>query len=1661
MPRHYLKISKRLRPYAAKVASLDEDWRQMIFNDLTHSGRELHIVHVAPNEQGPLIGLCGEKFFCHAGQDKHNAYSLFISRITPSAYRGSKEPPTRIVGEYELITEADWDPPPKDPVKPLFQQALAANSTEATRVHPGNHGASATPDPEAGERSLPSEALLQVLEGGGSQLRNLWSQVPAAIWPALGAEPADDKSVGGESANGKSVGGEPANDDAGADPSGEINGRVTDNEKGIDPGTALLATLKGLWNRYRIEEYAELEPRPLALLKGTITPSQVSAADCRDMAAAFGIDTLNTMVSVHNQSAIAAPAWDAEVSSERADVLGLVRDLAPVPLDPSVRDEIADAVMHATSRILVRGEGRIVVQRWLVRQCGVTPQGLARQRDELQTAMRDWLHHESQMDTDLLSFVRRLDRLDRRVAEVREGLPDKEVIEQRKREAERAYVRAMDVLRELTVPLLEHEPELSADALIELTEIFAQDARLAALPPWLWSETVTYEAQVASSERMAWCYKLTDSTQRARIKRACQLLDSFDKRLYELLSRYPAPPDDVTPEAHFLRAVKQLEPLADNLASIDESHLGWVRHALDCGFPTGRITGVVKALDSISERLDESVLAQLIRDLEDVVTMERNPDAAEHRMVGYVGAIEQIEALFGNAHDATWSQIERLMGVPAPSDSGSSDSPSKSTSTGPLLRFDHNWVDETGRRVPLVLVPHDDRERAYGVIRVPLTVRTPAPRDVACELEVEISSSLHQNWPDGWERPSPRALRISADAWRESGDEAIYTFTLTIPLRLPKSGKESVDIEVRALDSKSGWPISERKRLRWSRISVWKGDIPFSWPDTVQTEYVRSHPIGPQRRFEDIVHRLGQGGSFAVIAPRRFGKTTLVEYLHEQGTERGLAIPLPIVCTGVIGEYGVDYQALWRQVSAGLQELLGVGLRLPTGAPAALAAQTGDRADAALPPADAFQDVRERAKERGLSAVAVLIDEAQLLFPRHGGDRLGNALKDRLERYWSRDDLPPVAFGFIGLPGLRERAGANLMGILRPYEGRHVEERALNRLILQVTKERLSTTREARQRLAAQTGNLYMLKTLLDRLVSHINRERRNWAAFQDVRLVEAELRAELEAGESGNLTQYMRDPLNRSEDINIWDPFACYPVALAVAASSADMPDASAGEHLEAAGQLCDTWCRQASQKTGNRLTFPKKRMEEHMATLRDIGLWDGTRFVSGIVRSWLIGVADTFPRTDSDRRVLIRAALPRIRIPVEGEQVHLQAPADSDAEGGGKRRHRPGVQLYRHVRDGQDHALIQVPIADEAVRQRFVKRVDALQIVKEQRRRGEPGSEYLCPVIDAGLADGSEHGVTIHRWVDGMTLDGARGRLDTPLVVTLGSKLAQALDLLHGHDVVHEHIIPAHIVIERATARPVFVDFGLTRIAQAVHDKVAHDGADHDQGGASESRRSPDLLNKPADIQALGATLNALWDRERADDKDRAALDPLLSACADKRPGERPEAHEFVQRLDDIAETLGVYRQNEATWQEIRDIAEPDMGKRWFREYLLGFRPALVAIRQGLHHGAFTRGCELAVFLARLEHGRSHARANGRPDARPNGRGDTETALGTLHALSDLLTRATPTLDPERVARELDIPDTPSLHALLAQGSRELAEAASLASLPRVIQLLSRDRA
>ena len=130
--------------------------------------------------------------------------------------------------------------------------------------------------------------------------------------------------------------------------------------------------------------------------------------------------------------------------------------------------------------------------------------------------------------------------------------------------------------------------------------------------------------------------------------------------------------------------------------------------------------------------------------------------------------------------------------------------------------------------------------------------------------------------------------------------------------------------------------------------------------------HVRDHPIGPQERADALCEQFAAGSNVAVIAPRRFGKSTLVEYLVREGNKASLCVPPAVVCTKYRSAAGFDYESLWKDLSDLFVDRLGARLKHET--------------TASLPSADAFDPIRTAARKNGHKAIVVLLDEAQLFF---------------------------------------------------------------------------------------------------------------------------------------------------------------------------------------------------------------------------------------------------------------------------------------------------------------------------------------------------------------------------------------------------------------------------------------------------------------------------------------------------------------------------------------------------------------------------------------------------------------------------------------------------------------------------------------------------------
>jgi AAA domain len=226
------------------------------------------------------------------------------------------------------------------------------------------------------------------------------------------------------------------------------------------------------------------------------------------------------------------------------------------------------------------------------------------------------------------------------------------------------------------------------------------------------------------------------------------------------------------------------------------------------------------------------------------------------------------------------------------------------------------------------------------------------------------------------------------------------------------------EFDISLTDAETRKPVGRSVRFFWDIIHYSpQHALTPNWPETIDPVNVEKHPIGPQKKSPEILERLARGGSICVTAPRRFGKSTLVQFLRQKSEDRGFVAPPPFVCTNYyLGVQGIDYDRLWQDVSDQLQAMLGSSVPRPS---------SGE-----LPSESAFDHVRTAARRLGKKGIVILFDEAQLFFPSKAGSSLGDVIKDRLERCWSSPDRPnmvQVMFGFIGLPSLPVRAGVNLI----------------------------------------------------------------------------------------------------------------------------------------------------------------------------------------------------------------------------------------------------------------------------------------------------------------------------------------------------------------------------------------------------------------------------------------------------------------------------------------------------------------------------------------------------------------------------------------------------------------------------------------------------------
>ncbi|WP_405677318.1 serine/threonine-protein kinase [Streptomyces sp. NBC_00868] len=228
----------------------------------------------------------------------------------------------------------------------------------------------------------------------------------------------------------------------------------------------------------------------------------------------------------------------------------------------------------------------------------------------------------------------------------------------------------------------------------------------------------------------------------------------------------------------------------------------------------------------------------------------------------------------------------------------------------------------------------------------------------------------------------------------------------------------------------------------------------------------------------------------------------------------------------------------------------------------------------------------------------------------------------------------------------------------------------------------------------------------------------------------------------------------------------------------------------------------------------------------------------------------------------------------------------------------------------------VVRAVLADDpGFRQRFVREVEAARKVT---------GVFTAAVVDAEpegrpawLATTYVPGVSLESAVSGYGAWPARS------VMALGAALAEALDAVHGADLVHRDLKPSNVLL--AADGPRVIDFGISLAAEAT--KLTESGVVIGTPGfISPEQLVHDTASAASDVFALGAILvytatgstpfgsghgHALNYRVAHLDPDLTGLPPELSdvveRCLDKDPARRPTVPHLVEELARVSEAEG----------------------------------------------------------------------------------------------------------------------------------------------------------
>jgi hypothetical protein len=456
-------------------------------------------------------------------------------------------------------------------------------------------------------------------------------------------------------------------------------------------------------------------------------------------------------------------------------------------------------------------------------------------------------------------------------------------------------------------------------------------------------------------------------------------------------------------------------------------------------------------------------------------------------------------------------------------------------------RFEHDltlWGSASRKTAPLVFVsdivgrsrsPRKGTEPT-GYVHAPLILRssTETPLRVAAEVK-------------GADRSQSPEFAVSfrnleevelASNYREVASDArklkyVKTFSIKVPLR---QAPPDLTIMLRGVHPMTGEVVTSAE-LSWSDVVEKYQPAELDWAEAPDHDYVQEQPVGAQKQRQDVERRINAKNSFGIIAPRRFGKTTFLNYIEQSKalTERGNVVLPTINCQNFFRGASFRDKELWEHVSEAFNGARGIERTLQK--------DQFDGHPRPLPIPAAFERARRAARQNNKVAIVLLLDEAQLYFAGHYGVDLGRRLRSLLADSIGKStpELAPVLLGVAGLPSLnQQRIGTDLYTFLGLGIGADASDRLsdedVEALVRARTKGNLYSTKEARHYLATVCDNLHILRVFFEQILSRISAEHRLWVSYDDVVNVEQRICNSLKEGRENAITPFVKDLINDGE---------------------------------------------------------------------------------------------------------------------------------------------------------------------------------------------------------------------------------------------------------------------------------------------------------------------------------------------------------------------------------------------------------------------------------------------------------------------------------------------------------------------------------------------------